>query len=148
MIRTEKRNIGSILADVSKIRKKDERKQALRQVCTDKAVAIAIQYAYHPDVIWELPEGDIPDTLKKKVEQGDWRMLRQILLQNKLKYCQKSSVVSKAKKEYIFLDYYFSCDEIDRPILLGIKDKKLPVPYLTEKFCMESLPELFPAKDE
>lgn len=134
---------------VAQIKSKAERIVAVRKLCAEvPAIALLIQYTYHPDVIWDLPPGPLPDTIFRKSGHDE----RGPLLQGvkKMKNFWTSSPVSEENKQRNFISFCESVASKDYEVVIACKDKKLPWTQLSQKFCYAALPDLFPPqpKDE
>lgn len=131
------------LEKVAQIKTKQERIDALREVCAERpALAMAIQYAYHPDVQFDLPEGPLPENIFKPATHDEFGNFYQNV--KKLRNYFTTSPVPRRKKEMNFVVLCETICAIDLPLLMGIKDKKLPWRTLNKSFCVKALPELFP----
>ena len=64
-IDTYTRSFAEILTQVSKIKTKKEKVQFLRQYQTD-ALRMICKSSFDPKIVWELPEGDVPYTPKRR----------------------------------------------------------------------------------
>lgn len=141
-MKKDRRTAFERLEDVSKIEDVNTRIEVLRNECiAANALAIAIQYTYHPEFNLDMPEGDLPESVLRIREVHDdygafFRTLRKL----------KSILdLPEQKRERLFVEYYETVAVADRKLMIALKDKKLPWKTLDEAFCREALPELFPA---
>ncbi len=132
---------------IAQIKNKADRIEEIRRFAAEvPAIALFIQYTYHPDVIFDLPEGDLPDTIFKRSGHDE----RGPFLQGvkKLKNFLTTSPVSAANKQRNFITFCETIASKDYELIIACKDKKLPWTQLSQKFCFQALPELFPTQPE
>ena len=128
---------------IAQIKTVPERAEAVREECRKQpALALVFQYTYHPDVVFDLPEGELPKTIYKPATHDEYATFYQQV--KKLRNFFTTSPVKKHTKE---LNFTVLCETVcaeDLPLLFGMKDKKLPWRALNKKFAVKALPELFP----
>lgn len=131
------------LERVSQIADKNQRRTELRRILAEKkALALVVQYAYHPDVVFDLPDGEIPDHLFKPAKHDDHSIFYQNV--KRLKNLFVGSPVKRGQKEMLYVGLMCDVAGNDSMLLKAIKDKKLPWKTLNKAFCVKTLPELFP----
>lgn len=133
-------SVSEILKKCSEFKKKEERVEALRVNCND-ACKIVIQYMFHPEVKFLLPEGKPPFTYSQFDEQN---MLHAEARRLYLFVEGPSPDMKPAKREQLFLDILQSVTPDDADLLLAMKDKKSPYKGLTKDVVYAAFPELFP----
>lgn len=134
---------SNIFKSISEIEDVNERKERLREECIKlNPLAIIIQYAYHPDMIFDLPEGEIPKSLLNPsygiTPNETYRLLKHF------HGWRNTNPSSKNRKEQSFIKVINMIFPDDVPVYVGIKDKKLPYEGLDKDFCVWAMPELFP----
>lgn len=137
-----------ILKEIAAIEDVEQRKEALRKAAIERnPIALIVQYAYHPDMIFDLPEGDVPESVvapSYEISPNEsYRLLRHFKT-----WTVDNHQTSKRKKEETFLRVLNLIYAEDVPVYIGIKDKKLPWATLDEAFCKWALPELFPLEEK
>jgi hypothetical protein len=148
-IETSKRQIYDILKDISNIKNKDERAQAVRIACKRiGTIAKLLQLVYHKNFNLDLPDKTIPDNLWKRSSHDEFGILYNIINRRKLFNISKESGVASPRKESIFIDILESVGRKDADLILAILAKELPFKNLNEKFIKETLPELFFAEEQ
>ncbi|PCJ96722.1 MAG: hypothetical protein COA52_00515 [Hyphomicrobiales bacterium] len=149
MIDYRKKTIAAVLLEVNSIKKKAEKIEALRILCMqNNAVAKVIQWTYHPDIVFDLPEGDVPESLWNATNHGEQGPFYRLINKNEIKNLTTNSIVPSKKKETIFISMLENVAADDAKLMIGIKNKILPYKTLNKKFCMEALPELLPEKND
>ena len=128
---------------VALIKEKDARREALRfELGKRPALAMAVQYAYHPDVQFDLPEGPLPGSMFKPSGHEDFSIFYTNV--KKLRHFFTSSPVRRVVKENNFAGLCSDVAGSDALLLMAIKDKKLPWKTLNKSFVVKAIPELFP----
>ena len=137
------KSMFAILDEIANIKDKKERMEALRVVCGEKRqLATIIQYTYHPDVEFDLPAGELPTSIWKPALHDDYSATYRIV-----KTLPNYSIASGVPRKRKEINFAALCETVvaeDVPLLIGMKDKKLPWRKLGENFCKQALPELFP----
>ena len=141
------KSMFAMLDNVANIKGIKERREALRELCAkNRPLAIIIQYTYHPDVKFDLPPGELPSSIWKPATHDDFAATHRIV--KTLPNYSVGSNVPRNRKEINFANLCETVVAEDVPLLIGMKDKKLPWRKLGETFCKKSLPELFPPQTE
>lgn len=132
----------SVLDRIASIKSKSERATALREELTKNApLAVYIQYVYHPDVQFDLPEGQ--PNLRPNPFPDDYGAFYRYL--KKLYQYGVNSEVPRKKKELNWQAMLESIALEDVPLMNAVKEKKLPWRTLGKKFVVGTIPELYPA---
>lgn len=139
-----------VLNRVAQIQNKQLRRDSLREVLANsQPLATLIQYAYHPDVQWDLPTGTLPDglvTRRYKHDHDDYSVMFSNI--RKLPKFFVGSPVAPDKKLELFAGLIRDVTADDADLLLAIKDKKLPWKTLNQPFVAKAIPELFPPTEQ
>ena len=128
---------------VSKAETKDEKIALLRGHKNTQALHTVLQGAFHPDIVWELPEGAPP----YKKDGGEYGVNPSILEREvrKLVYFTSRTgklIQSKMKREEIFVSMLESMHPSESELLIQMKDKKID--GLTAQLIWEFMPGLIP----
>ena len=133
--------IAEFLENVSRLKKKDEKINALRY--NDSFVLRTIlQGAYHPNVVWLLPEGIPPYTPNVLVDQENV-LIREC---RKLEYYIEGPFpgLNQIKRETMFVQMLENVAPKDALLLCALKEKKLPWKGIDKELVKEAFPELIP----
>lgn len=131
------------LETIANIKDKDARRTALREACHKlKTLAMAIQYTFHPDIEWDLPETIPAHLIKRSTHDDNSTFFRYV---KKLKMFFATSPYSRDVKTVQFAGLLSDVTSKDADLLLTMKNKKLPFKQLNKSFVVKALPELFPA---
>lgn len=133
-------SVSDILKKCSEFKKKEERVEALRVNCNEPC-KIVLQYMFHPDVKFALPEGKPPF---KYSEFDEHNMLHSEARRLYLFLEGVNPDMKPAKRESLFLDILQSVTADDADLLVAMKDKKSPYKGLTKDVAVAAFPELFP----
>lgn len=145
MINYKRMELSVILEELNKIEVKQDRINELRRICGELPVlSLLIQYCYHPEVEFDLPPED-PKEIEYRVNEfpestslyGRIRKLPTLFKSNQS--------MTQSKKYQVFISILSTITSNDAKLLIAVKNKRLPQRRITEKFCTEALPELFPA---
>lgn len=120
-----------------------ERAAALQKFGNEKpAVRTILQYAFHPEIIWELPRGTPPFKPNRFVDQEGmmWNEVRRLYLFVR----GGNDNLKQLKREYLFIQLLENVAPQDAEMLINIKDKKPPVPGITLGLVKEAFPGLVP----
>lgn len=141
-----RRNISTyrLLEEVAGIEDKDKRRTALRTLLANKpAIALLIQYAYHPDVKWDLPPGDIPTTEWTRSSVENPLGLQREAKKLKTLWVGRNEL-SAARKQISYVYMLNSLEGKDAELLISIVGGRLPYKTLNGPFVRGAVPELFP----
>jgi hypothetical protein len=133
--------VAEFLEKVSKLKKKEERIDALK--ANDSFVIRTIlQGAFDPRVKWALPEGEPPYKPNDLVDQEN------VLIHDARKLIHfiegGTPGLKQLKREAIFIEMLESVAPADAKLLCSIKEKKLPWKGITPEIVKEAFPGLLP----
>lgn len=133
--------IAETLNKISELKTRPERIEALR-VNNNQVYRQIFQYAYQPDIVWNLPEGDPPYKPCEFLDQEGrlYTELRRLYLFIK----GGNDNLKQLKREQLFIQLLESVAPEDAKLLLAMKDKKLPYKTLDLKLIKEAIPDLLP----
>ena len=133
-------SVSEILQRCSEFKKKDERVTALKVNCNDACKTI-LQYMFHPDVKFLLPEGAPPF---KPSQFDEPNMLHAEARKLYLFVEGGNNNLTSLRRESLFIDLLQSVSDKDAELLIAMKDKKSPYKGLTKDVVYSAFPELFP----
>jgi hypothetical protein len=140
--------VSKILKEASEIRGRKNKIEFLRSHHPNKLMLTLLQYAFDPNIEFDLPPGDPPYTPCDFVDQ-DTRLYQEgRKLYMFIKSDGHASNIHPLKKETIFIQILESVDPEDAKLLVAVKDKKIPYKGITEKLIREAFPNLLSEKNE
>ena len=127
-IDTYTRGFAEILEKVSKIKSKKEKVTFLRKYQTD-ALRMICKASFDPNIIWELPEGDVPYTQNDAPEGTEHTLLAQEA--RRLYHFIKggNSAITQNKREMMFVQMLEGLHKEEAELLIAAKDKILHQKY-------------------
>lgn len=134
-------SVSEILKKCSEFKNKEERVEALRVNCNEPC-KIVLQYMFHPDVKFALPDGKPPFQYSQFNEHN---MLHTEARRLYLFLEGTNPDMRPVKREQLFLDILQSVTPDDADLLIAMKDKKSPYKGLTKDVVYAAFPELFPS---
>lgn len=137
-----KLGLGEILENTSKLKSKKERAEYLRKH-NSRSMQDLIQYALHPEIKWDLPEGNPPYKPTEYLDQEN--MLYSQLKKLSLFVNGNGSNLKPARLEQIFIQILESVTPLDAELLLLVKERKLPK-GITPSLIEEVWPGLIPSE--
>ena len=135
--------ISEILRKISELKNKDERITALRvNAQAVPALKTIFQYAFHPEIRWDLPEGDPPYKPCEFLDQ-EGRLYTEVRRLYLFVEGGNANLVP-FKREALYIQLLESVAPEDAKLLLAMKNKKLPYKNLDAKTIKEAFPDLIP----
>jgi len=136
-------SLPELFTRVSKVETNDEKIALLRGHKNTQALHTILQGAFHPDIVWELPEGAPP----YKKDGGEYGVNPSMLEREvrKLVYFTSRTgrlVQNKMKREEIFVSMLESMHPSESELLIQMKDKRID--GLTARLVWEFMPGLIP----
>lgn len=100
-----------------------------------------LKYAYDPNIVFDLPEGDPPYKPCEFYDQ-EGRLYSEA---RKLYLFVKGGnpALTKFKREMLFIQFIEGIDKDDAKLILAIKDKKLPFKGITSDVVKKAFPDIF-----
>jgi hypothetical protein len=119
------------------------RQQILTSHEQNKSMIMMLKCFYDPTIQFDLPPGSPPYRGLPKSTDAQGRLYREM---KKLYIFEKNGVanIPRYKKEQIFLQILETVDPDDAELLIGMKDKKMHYPNLTEALVRRAFPGLLP----
>lgn len=139
-----KLGLGEILFKASQIKNTKEREDYLRQN-DSRPLQDLIQYALHPEIKWDLPEGNPPYQPTSFLDQEN--MLYSEIRKLRLFVNGNGSRLTPTRLENLFIQILESVAPKDAELVLLVKDRKLPK-GLTPSVIEDVWPGLIPDVDQ
>jgi hypothetical protein len=137
-----KQGIAELLEEVSNIKTRKGKVEALQKESDNKVLRVIVELAYNPDIKWLLPEGSPPYTkeLKERDLQGALyaKAAKLKMFVDPTQYPE----MRPAKREQLFIQFLEGIDPDDAELLISVKDKKIPYKGLTSKLFGEAWPDM------
>ncbi len=136
-------SLPELFGRVSKAETKDEKIALLRAYKHTQSLHTILQGAFHPDIVWELPEGSPP----YKKDDSEYGLAPSILEREvrKLVYFTSRTgklIQNKMKREEIFVSMLESVHPSEAELFIQMKDKRID--GLTARLIWEFMPGLIP----
>jgi hypothetical protein len=127
-IDTYTRSFAEILTQVSKIKSKKEKVIFLKQYQTD-ALRMICKSSFDPNIVWELPEGDVPYNQNDAPEGTEHTLLAHEA--RKLYHFIKGGnpALNQNKREIMFVQMLEGLHKAEAELLCAAKDKILHQKY-------------------
>lgn len=135
-----KLGLAEILENASKLQTRKDRAEYLKKH-DSRALQDLVQYALHPAINWDLPEGNPPYKPCQYLDQEG--MLYKELRRFKLFVNGNGSNLKPVRLEALFIELLESIAPKDAELVLLVKDRKLPK-GLTPSVIEEVWPGLIP----
>ena len=136
-----RKSIYEILVEVAEVPSFHERVKKLRSYNDNNPLKTILKYAYDPKIKFLLPEGAPPYKENDFLDQ-----------QGNLYYSFKKLYLfieggnpnlSDVKRQDLFIGILETVDKDDAKVLIGMKDKKIPIKNITEKLAERAFPDIF-----
>jgi hypothetical protein len=137
--------VAEFLQKVTQLKKKEDKIAALKH--NDSYVLkTVLQGAFDPRIKWRLPEGPVPYTPNKLVDQEnvfirDCRLLKHFVDGG-------SPGLTQMKCEAMYIEMLEHVAPADAELMIALKDKKLPWKGITAELVREAFPDLLPPPDK
>jgi hypothetical protein len=135
----------SEILDRASLQKTRKDRAAVLQQHSSKALQDLIQYALHPAITWNLPDGNPP--YKPSAFHDSQGMLYKELRRLYLFVNDNGVRLKPTKLENIFIEILESIAPADAELLLLVKERKLPK-GLTPSVIEEAFPGLIPYEQD
>ena len=138
---TVRRSISWILNFVDNLPNDEERIKCLR-ANDHPSIRLILQGAFHPHIVWDLPEGDPPykPCEYPHIDNMLWTETRRLYLFT----VGGSPNLKPLKRESMYIDLLESVTPEDAKLLLAIKNKCLPYKNVTKLLVTQAFPGLIP----
>jgi len=135
-----KKSIYNILKECSEPKSINERVELLKKNGLPVIQQI-LKYAFDPNIVFDLPEGDPPYKPCEFLDQEGrlYSEARKLYLFTK----GGNPALSKFKREMLFIQLIESLDKDDAKLILAVKEKKLPFESINSETVKKAFPNLF-----
>lgn len=140
-----RKSLSSILKTCSEGKTANDKAALLQQHVSDPLLII-LKYAFDPNIKFILPEGAPPFKACEFLDQEGrlYAELRRLYL-----FIEGGNPsLTKAKREYLFIQLLESIDKQDAELLCAVKDKKLPYKGMTAAVVKKAFPGLLPEDEQ
>ena len=143
-------SVAEILSEASKLKSKKDKVAFLSQYENRKALEHIIKGAYHPAIVWLVPDGPLPEGVQLSdvpaVDLADDRLIR---AHRQFQYLVKGGPdMKQSKREDIYLNILRAVHESEAKLLMSVVGKKLPYKGMTRALMLETFPDWLPKSNE
>ena len=143
-------SVAEILSEASKLKSKKDKVAFLSQYENRKDLEHIIKGAYHPAIVWLVPDGPLPEGMELSdvpaVDLADDRLIRAY---RQFRYLvQGGAEMKQSKREDIYLTILRSVHESEAKLLMSVIGKKLPYKGMTRNLMLEVFPDWLPKSNE
>ena len=143
-------SVAEILSEASKLKSKKDKVKFLSQFENRKDMEHIIKGAYHPAIVWLVPDGPLPEGVELSdvpaVDLADDRLIR---AHRQFQYLVKGGPdMKQAQREDIYLNLLRAVHASEAELLMSVVSKKLPYKGLTRNLMLEVFPEWLPKSNE
>ena len=141
-------SVAEIFSEVSKLKAKKDKVKFLSQYKNRKDLEHIIKGAYHPAIVWLVPDGPLPEGVELSdvpaVDLADDRLIR---AWRQFQYLVKGGPnTPQAKREDIYLNILRAVHESEAKLLMSVVSKKIP--GISRALCLETFPDLLPKTNQ
>ena len=143
-------SVAEILSEASKLKTKKDKVDFLSQYKGRKDMELIVKGAYHPAIVWLVPDGPLPEGVNLSdvpaVDLADDRLIR---AHRQFQYLVKGGpAMQQSKREDIYLNILRSVHESEAKLLMSVVGKKLPYKGMTRNLMLEVFPDWLPKSNE
>lgn len=138
--------LSEILGQASQLKNKKDKVEFLQKHECRPLLDI-IQYAYHPQIIWDLPEGSPPYKPTEYLDQEGALYNTNTMRKLALFVNGNGNRLARTKLESLYIQLLESLMPKDAELLLMVKERKLPK-GLTVAIIEEAFPGLIPNEQD
>ena len=141
-------SVAEIFSEVSKLKAKKDKVKFLSQYKNRKDLEHIIKGAYHPAIVWLVPDGPLPEGVEfsdvPAVDLADDRLIR---AWRQFKYLVKGGpAIQQAKREDIYLNILRAVHRSEAELLMSVVSKKIP--GISRSLCIETFPDWLPKTNQ
>ena len=142
-------SVAEILSEASKLKSKKDKVDFLSQYKNRKDMEHIIKGAYHPAIVWLVPNGPLPEGVQLSdvpgVDLADDRLIRAF---RQFQYLvQGGPEMQQAKREDIYLNILRSVHESEAKLLMSVVGKKINYKGMTRALMLETFPDWLPVSN-
>ena len=143
-------SVAEILSEASKLKSKKDKVEFLSQYKNRKDMEHIVKGAYHPAIVWLVPDGPLPEGVQLSdvpaVDLADDRLIR---AHRQFQYLVKGGPdMQQSKREDIYLNILRAVHEAEAKLLMSVVGKKLPYKGMTRALMLETFPDWLPKSNE
>ena len=143
-------SVAEILSEASKLKSKKDKVEFLSQYKNRRDMEHIIKGAYHPAIVWLVPDGPLPEGVQLSdvpaVDLADDRLIR---AHRQFQYLVKGGPdMKQSKREDIYLNILRAVHESEAKLLMSVVGKKLPYKGMTRALMLETFPDWLPKSNE
>ena len=141
-------SVAEIFSEALKLKAKKDKIEFLSQYRHRKDLEHIVKGAYHPAIVWLVPDGPLPEGVEfsdvPAVDLADDRLVRAY---RQFQYLVKGGPdMSQAKREKIYLDMIRSLHKSEADLLLSVIGKKIP--GLPRALMIATFPDWLPISNK
>lgn len=141
-------SVAEIFSEVSKLKAKKDKVEFLSKYKNRKDLEHIIKGAYHPAIVWLVPDGPLPEGVEFSDVPGpdlaDDRLNR---AWRQFKYLVKGGPdMKQAKREDIYLNILRAVHKSEAKLLMSVVSKKIP--GISRALCLETFPDWLPKTNQ
>ena len=139
-------SVAEILSEASKLKSKKDKVEFLSQFKNRKDMELIVKGAYHPAIVWLVPDGPLPEGVQfsdvPAVDLADDRLIR---AHRQFQYLVKGGPdTPQSKREDIYLNMIRAVHKSEAELLMSVVSKKLPYKGMTRALMLETFPDWLP----
>ena len=142
-------SVAEIFSEASKLKARKDKIEFLSRYRHRKDMELIIKGAYHPAIIWLVPDGPLPPEVKfsdvPAVDLADDRLNR---AHRQFRYLVKGGPdMKQSKREDIYLNILRSVHVSEAKLLMAVVGKKIPYKGMTRALMLETFPDWLPVSN-
>jgi hypothetical protein len=143
-------SVAEILSEASKLKAKKDKIEFLSMYRHRKDLESVIKGAYHPAIVWLVPNGPLPEGVEfsdvPAVDLADDRLVRAY---RQFQYLVKGGPnMTQAKREDMYLNILRAVHVSEAKLLMAIVGKKIPYKGMTRALMLETFPDWLPISNK
>ena len=137
-------SVAEILSEASKLKVKKDKVEFLSQYRNRKDLEHIVKGAYHPAIVWLVPDGPLPEGVQfSDVPGPDLADNRLIMAWRQFQYLVKGGPdMKQSKREDIYLNILRSVHKSEAKLLMSVVGKKIP--GFSRALMLETFPDWLP----
>ena len=142
-------SVAEIFSEASKIKTKKDKVEFLAQYRHRKDMEHIVKGAYHPAIVWLVPDGPLPEGVQlSDVPAPDLADDRLNRAHRQFRYLVKGGPdMKQSKREDIYLNILRSVHVSEAKLLMSVVGKKIPYKGMTRALMLETFPDWLPVSN-
>ena len=142
-------SVAEIFSEASKLKAKKDKIEFLSQYRHRKDLEHIVKGAYHPAIVWLVPDGPLPENVKLSDVPGpDLAEDRLNRAWRQFPYLVKGGPdMKQSKREDIYLNILRSVHVSEAKLLMSVVGKKIPYKGMTRALMLETFPDWLPVSN-